>query len=176
MRNHVTNKPKRRKTIACPLLCVLAAVCMLGCGGRREASPQVRKTAVQVAPKVSRDTQQVVKKKPLMAMTDTLPLSDYNNNRHEIYGQWCTPHAAPLQIRFFRDNSFAFYLYDDEDSVSYGTFDLKGEKLTLHFLDGTSLRLTFNDPWGGDPQADYYITKGRKRNWEYYFVKSDNPG
>jgi len=94
-----------------------------------------------------------------------------DGNIENLLGYWFTPHAAMLNVRFFRDRSFVLNDFNSEgkEEKLTGTFELTGNKLTLYYSDRPKQSFTFRRGQGND--NNYYI-----ENKGNYFVKGENGG
>jgi hypothetical protein len=93
-----------------------------------------------------------------------------SSNIEKLIGYWFTPHAATVNIRFYRNKTFVLNDYNstlDKEEKLTGTFDLTGNTLTLLYEDRAKQKFTFYKGEGDDD--NYYI-----KNPGNYFVKGES--
>lgn len=93
-------------------------------------------------------------------------LSDLEN----LIGYWFTPHAATVDISFYRNGRFEFNDYNaslEQEELLTGEYKLQNGTLTLLYDDRLKQNFTFYKGETGDD--NFYIKKNG-----YYFVKGEN--
>lgn len=112
------------------------------------------------------------KSKSTVILNDTIKGDKSQNIKFEpfLIGKWFTPHAADINITFYKDRTFVFNDFNrktEEIEVLRGTFELNGNNLILKYKNKPQQIFKFEKGKGADD--NYYITKGKN----YYFVKGD---
>lgn len=106
------------------------------------------------------------------ASTDTITKTVTNelSNVENLIGYWFVPHAAFVNIRFYRNGKFIFKDYNatlDKNEPLQGNFQLDKGVLTLLYDDRPKQIFKFYR--GDKPDDNFYFEKG-----SYYFVKGEN--
>lgn len=92
------------------------------------------------------------------------------SNIENLVGFFFTPHAATINIRFYRNKTFVLNDYNstlEKEEQLKGTYDLAGNTLTLYYDDRPKQKFKFYKGEGSDD--NYYI-----KNSGNYFVKGEN--
>jgi hypothetical protein len=140
------------------LLHITLSVALLGCTNSAKQAEQLKKENQQL--------RQERNEKAQAEEAEKARQDHYEN----LIGNWFTPHAAMVNMKFMRDKTFTFNDYnadiEDLEELS-GHYELEGKTLTLYYNDRPKQRFSFKKGVNGDD--NYYITKTG-----YYFVKGMN--
>ena len=140
------------------LLHIALSVAFLSCTESKKEADQLKKENEQLKKELGENAR--------IEKAEKAKQDHYEN----LIGNWFTPHAAMVNMKFMRDKTFIFNDYnstmEDLEELS-GHYELDGKTLTLFYSDRPKQRFSFKKGVNGD--NNYYITKTG-----YYFVKGMN--
>jgi hypothetical protein len=143
------------------LFIICCIYCLVSCSGRSD-----RPVSEQIEPTI--DSFNSIKEDAIPAentsrIKDSLRAAE---NTEKLLGYWFMPHAATINIQFYRDQRFVFNDYNKaigKEEKLTGKFSLQGKTLTLLYDDRPKQKFQFTKGEPGD--NNYYI-----KNQNYYFV------
>jgi hypothetical protein len=152
-----------------PLICLLLlASCNNNTATEKEVTLKQQETGSKNKELTKKEITDSIKNDPGKPLAQGGALE--STNTEKLLGYWFTPHAATINIRFFRNNTFVLNDYNttlDKEERLTGNYDLKGSTLTLLYDDRPKQRFKFYKGEGADD--NYYI-----KNPGNYFVKGEN--